>query len=265
MLCIDHGPWAGDSAEAHAVLKQLAWRYSGADGLCIRGPFCINVQHRALTDRPYPQKYVDAELAWFHENDPTVAGLEKHYGHVPPNWARIAGENGEVNSHYGHCIWSEPDCAYKKALESLTYGADGHEGIGSRRAVMVYAKSDFRGNTQREGANDATCTIATQLLYGEPGRLLYIVNMRASDIIFGYTADVAWHHHLVMQHLLVDLGEEWRVCPPRIVLVANTLQIYPSWIASVADSKGPGEMLDVRNPKMCTIRGDYSHISQHFI
>lgn len=263
MLCIDHGPWAGDSGDLRFVLKELCWRYAGAPGLCIRGPFNINVQHRALTDRAYPQKYVDAELTWFHHNTPNIEGLREHYGHVPPNWERIAGIDGQVNSHYGCCIWTEP-YTYAHALEALTDGADGHEGKASRRAVMVYAQENFRGHTQREGANDATCTIATQLLYGEPGRLLYVVNMRASDVIFGYTADMAWHHHLVMEHLLPDLPSEWNVCPPRIVLVANTLQIYPSWIDKVAESTGPGEMLDVRHPAECTIPGDYDNTLKTF-
>ena len=264
MHYIDNGPWAGNSEDLAETLRAYAKRYEGEEGVCIRGPFAIDVTHKTLTQRALPKRYLDAELRWFHTDSDNIVDLAREYGQVPVEWRRVAAPDGTINGQYGWCIWSpETGYQYRQALSCLKSRAD-REGTASRRAVMVYTHRHFREWAGRRGAQDPMCTVSAQVLWAAPGRMTYVANMRATDVIFGYTADTAWHRHVITRHLLPDLGREWQVMSPRLVLVSNSLQIYKEWMGHVANSTNVGERCEFEGAETCDVPGDYDNSLKGF-
>lgn len=259
MKIIDHGPWAGTSAELAATLRELTQTHQTSDGLCIRGPFVIDVTHKSLTPRALPQKYLEAELAWFHTASDNVADLASHYGKIPKEWMRVAAADGTINGQYGWCIWSQDTgYQYRNAL-NLLHSTAPREGRESRRAIMVYTHRNFHDWATRKGAADPMCTISAQVQWVPPGKLHYIATMRATDAVFGYTADTNWHHHLMFEHLLPDLDTGWRRAEPRMSLVTACIQVYGDYMKMMADTAQATHRYDMRLSRIqpCAIEGEY--------
>jgi thymidylate synthase len=68
------------------------------------GFYIDNPSDKAITntERNWNKKYAAAEWSWYLSGDPSVDKLAELYGKVPPIWARMADDHGNVNSNYGY-------------------------------------------------------------------------------------------------------------------------------------------------------------------
>ena len=151
------------------------------------------------------EEYIKAEIEWYdskstnirdiYETKTTHVGLRKP---TPQAWKMSANEHGEINSNYGHLIYSGKYFKqYEKVLKELLSNQD------SRRASMIYQRPSIWKEYKENGKNDFICTNAVTY-YIRNGYLHAVVQMRSNDVIFGYRNDYAWQKE-VQDRLREDL------------------------------------------------------------
>ena len=152
--------------------------------------------------------YIDAELEWYDNQSTNINDIP--YGDEPPKaWQYAANSHGEINSNYGHLIYSDKYyCQFEKVLNELEANPD------SRRASMIYTRPSIWEEYNENGKNDFICTnsvtyyIRDNLLHG-------VVQMRSNDVIFGYRNDYAWQKTVLDSlcwEMSIDVGYmHWQV------------------------------------------------------
>jgi thymidylate synthase len=139
------------------------------------------------------EDYIDRELAWYLSGSLNVNDIP---GGTPTIWKQVASPAGEINSNYGHLLFSEENGSqFERVLETLV--ADPN----SRRATAVYTRPSIHEDWNRDGMTDFICTNAIQYLIRD-GKLQVVVQMRSNDVVFGYRNDYAWQK--TMQMALID-------------------------------------------------------------
>ncbi len=152
--------------------------------------------------------YIDAELEWYDNQSTNINDIP--YGDEPPKaWQYAANEHGEINSNYGHLIYSDKYyCQYEKVINELEANPD------SRRASMIYTRPSIWEEYNENGKNDFICTNSVTY-YIRDNRLHAVVQMRSNDVIFGYRNDYAWQKNVLeglCWELHVDEGDiHWQV------------------------------------------------------
>jgi thymidylate synthase len=147
--------------------------------------------------------YIDAEIAWYESQSTNINKLAKIYGKSPVAWQHAANNYGEINSNYGHLIYSEKFYSqYQNVLQELLKNPDG------RRATMVYNRPSIWKEYNEDGKSDFICTNAVSY-YIRDGILHAVVQMRSNDAVFGYKNDYAWQFHLI-EKLCFDYNHENR-------------------------------------------------------
>jgi thymidylate synthase len=127
--------------------------------------------------------YIEHELHWYESEKLSINQIKEH----AQIWKQVANIHGDVNSNYGWCIWSkENHYQFNSALDTLLKDKE------SRRACMIYNRPSMQQEYCQLGMNDFICTFETQQLIRN-NELIYIVNMRSNDAIFGFFNDFAWH------------------------------------------------------------------------
>ena len=140
--------------------------------------------------------YIERELEWYKSQSLNVNDIP---GETPQIWKDIASTEGQINSNYGWCIYSEDNCnQYKHVLRELKSNPN------SRRATMLYNRPSMHLDYNRDGMSDFMCTYANTF-YIRDGQLESHYLMRSNDAVFGYNNDVAWAKH-VQQELANDLN-----------------------------------------------------------
>jgi len=144
------------------------------------------------------QDYVDAEIAWYESLSTNIYDIHKESGaDAPAAWKYAANTHGEINSNYGHLIWSHKYYhQYGHALDELLANPDG------RRASMIYNRPSIWIEYNENGKSDFICTNAVTY-YIRDGILHSVVQMRSNDVVFGYKNDYAWQRE-VMKRLVAD-------------------------------------------------------------
>ena len=135
------------------------------------------------------EEYIEKELMWYNKQSTNVFDI---YGHdnPPKAWQYAANKHGEINSNYGHLIWSKKYYKqYDKVLSELLKNPD------SRRASMIYQRPSIWIEYKENGKNDFICTNAVTY-YIRNNTLYCVVQMRSNDVIFGYRNDYAWQKHV---------------------------------------------------------------------
>ena len=145
------------------------------------------------------REYIDAEIDWYNgrsTNINEIFGITK----APPQaWQYSANKFGEINSNYGHLIFSEKfHNQYLHVVEELINNPD------SRRAVMIYNRPSIWLEYNEDGKNDFICTNAVTY-YIRNRRLDAVVQMRSNDVVYGYKNDYAWQQY-VMKRLIEDIN-----------------------------------------------------------
>lgn len=144
------------------------------------------------------QDYINAELQWYESESTNINRLAKIYGKSPVAWQYSANDYGEINSNYGHLVFSDKyHRQFQMAFDELWNNPD------SRRAQMVYNRPSIWIEFNEDGKNDFICTNA-QTFYIRDGVLMMVSQMRSNDVVFGYKNDYAW-----AQYLMDKFVKEW--------------------------------------------------------
>ena len=136
-------------------------------------------------------EYIDAELDWYLSQSTNINTLAKIYGRSPVAWQYSANDFGEINSNYGHLVYSEKYYnQFNNALQELLKNPD------SRRAQMVYNRPSIWVEHNENGKNDFICTNA-QTFYIRDNKLHMVSQMRSNDAWAGFRNDYAWAKFLM--------------------------------------------------------------------
>lgn len=146
------------------------------------------------------QAYIDAEIEWYNSKSTNISDIYPEGDKEPPQaWQYTANVHGEINSNYGHLIFSKKyHKQYQHVLKELS-----EINPESRRASMVYQRPSIWREYKENGKNDFICTNAVTY-YIRDNMLHAVVQMRSNDVIFGYRNDYAWQRY-VQEKLQEDL------------------------------------------------------------
>lgn len=142
--------------------------------------------------------YINAEIDWYLGGSTNIYDI--YVDEDPPKaWEYSANRHGEINSNYGHLIFS--DIYYRQYDNVLT---ELLENPDSRRAAMIYNRPSIWTEYNQNGKNDFICTNAVTY-YIRNDELQCVVQMRSNDVVYGYKNDYAWQQY-VLETLAKDLG-----------------------------------------------------------
>ncbi len=157
-------------------------------------------------------QYVEDEINWYLSGSTSVNDIGEK---VPAAWVSTANKHGEINSNYGHLIYSKKyHEQYNQVLSELKRNPD------SRRAVMIYTRPSIWVEYNENGKNDFICTNAVAY-YIRDGKLHAVVQMRSNDVVFGYKNDRAW-----AEFILTDLALNLNLEPGNIYWQVQNLHVY---------------------------------------
>ena len=147
------------------------------------------------------ESYIEIEKAWYESQSTNVNWMSETYNrNVPEAWKAAANSFGQINSNYGHLIYSDKyHHQYGRVLDELLENPDG------RRASMIYTRPSIWEEYNEDGKNDFICTNSVTY-YIRDNSLHCVVQMRSNDVVFGYKNDYAWQLH-VLEQMVGDYNE----------------------------------------------------------
>ena len=147
------------------------------------------------------ESYIEIEKAWYESQSTNVNWIPETYNrNVPEAWKASANQFGEINSNYGHLIYSDKyHHQYGQVLDELLINPDG------RRASMIYTRPSIWMEYNEDGKNDFICTNAVTY-YIRDNWLQSVVQMRSNDVVFGYKNDYAWQLY-VLEQMVKDYND----------------------------------------------------------
>lgn len=148
------------------------------------------------------QEYVKAEIDWYESQSLNIHDIwEKE---PPKCWKMNASPEGIINSNYGKLIYSsEYHFQFDSCVKTLQNNPD------SRRACMIYTRPSIQREYSENGKNDFICTNAVSF-HLKNRKLHSVVQMRSSDLVYGYKNDYPWHLH-VLNKLSKTLSSDTKV------------------------------------------------------
>ena len=160
------------------------------------------------------QDYINAELAWYESQSTNINDI--YIDKDPPKaWQMTANRHGEINSNYGHLIFSDKyHNQFDQVVNELRKNKD------SRRASMIYQRPSIWLEYNDQCKNDFICTNSVTY-YIRDNQLHCVVQMRSNDVIFGYRNDYAWQ-----EYVLCALADELGVDDGEIYWQVQNLHIY---------------------------------------
>lgn len=133
------------------------------------------------------KEYCQIELDWYLSESLNVNDIQ---GKIPAIWEYVSGKDGQINSNYGWCIFSEENHKqYESALMALK------QSKVSRQSNMIYTRPTMHQDSTMHGMKDFMCTNNVQLVIRN-NHLHYFVFMRSNDAVFGYKNDKFWHDYV---------------------------------------------------------------------
>ena len=161
------------------------------------------------------QEYIDVELDWYHSQSTNINDIYRGEREPPAAWKMTANDHGEINSNYGHLIFSGKYYnQFEQCVSELTMKPD------SRRASMIYTRPSIWMEYNENDKNDFICTNSVSY-YIRDDKLHCVVQMRSNDVIFGYRNDYAWQ-----EHVLGELADELRIDCGSIYWQVQNLHVY---------------------------------------
>lgn len=136
------------------------------------------------------ESYIDAEIKWYESESTNINDI--HPNKEPPAaWKYSADPHGNINSNYGHLIYSDKYYnQFDNVVDELVLNPDG------RRATMVYNRPSIWVEYDEGGKSDFICTNAVTY-YIRNNELQSVVQMRSNDVVFGYKNDYAWQRYVM--------------------------------------------------------------------
>lgn len=175
-----------------------------------------------IANEPYifgtPNKeYIEKEIKWYNS---MLLNINNMDGEIPKIWKQVSDENGNVNSNYGWCIYSQDNYnQFNNAKNHLINEKN------SRRAILIYTRPSMHLEYNKNGMDDFICTNTVQFLIRE-NYLIGIVSMRSNDAIFGYKNDYAWQKHVYnLMHFNLKSEYPW-LLKKDLIWQANSFHIY---------------------------------------
>lgn len=144
------------------------------------------------------ESYIGDEIRWYESMSTNIYDINPD-NEPPEAWKYSANQNGEINSNYGHLIFSDK---YYNQMEQAIKELKNNP--HSRRACIVYNRPSIWTEFDEGGKNDFICTNAVTY-YIRNDELQSVVQMRSNDVIFGYKNDYAWQRH-VMELMAKELN-----------------------------------------------------------
>ena len=147
------------------------------------------------------ESYIEIEKAWYESQSTNVNWIHETYNrNVPEAWKAAANQFGQINSNYGHLIYSDKyHNQYGRVLDELLENPDG------RRASMIYTRPSIWEEYNEDGKNDFICTNSVTY-YIRDNQLHCVVQMRSNDVVFGYKNDYAWQLY-VLEQMVSDYND----------------------------------------------------------
>ena len=147
------------------------------------------------------ESYIEIEKAWYESQSTNVNWMSETYNrNVPEAWKAAANSFGQINSNYGHLIYSDKyHHQYGRVLDELLENPDG------RRASMIYTRPSIWEEYNEDDKNDFICTNSVTY-YIRDNSLHCVVQMRSNDVVFGYKNDYAWQL-FVLEQLVSDYND----------------------------------------------------------
>ena len=137
------------------------------------------------------QGYIDAEIKWYESQSTNIFDIHGSSAEPPAAWRYSADTFGNINSNYGHLVFSQKYFEqFENAFSELWDNPD------SRRAQMVYNRPSIWVEFDEGGKSDFICTNA-QTFYIRDNILSMVCQMRSNDVVFGYKNDYAWAQYLM--------------------------------------------------------------------
>lgn len=156
--------------------------------------------------------YVQRELIWYNSMSLNVNDIP---GNIPQIWKNVADPDGNINSNYGWCIFSDENFnQYEHVKEELSKRST------SRRSSMIYTRPKMWLDYDKNGMSDFMCTSDVQYLIRN-NELIVDVRMRSQDLIFGYKNDFSWQ-----KHVQEKLAKELNVGVGKMVWHVGSLHCY---------------------------------------
>ena len=142
-------------------------------GFYILNPLANTITNK---ERKWNLEYVRAEWQWYLSGDRNITKLGKIYGKIPPIWIKMADDEGNVNSKYGH-QWQR-----KRQLDAVERKLKMDK--DTRQACI----SIYDGKEMYKYDNDTPCTYAVQFTIVN-NKLDMCVTMRSNDLWYGFCID----------------------------------------------------------------------------
>lgn len=171
------------------------------------------------------QDYINQELLWYNSQSTNINDIYGDVRNPPAAWKYAANSHGEINSNYGHLIWSDKYFnQYGQVLDELLTNPDG------RRSTMIYNRPSIWMEYNENGKSDFICTNAVTY-YIRDSLLHCVVQMRSNDVVYGYKNDYAWQKHvlekLCFDHNNLDRYDKGRVIEPGMIMwQVQNLHVY---------------------------------------
>lgn len=172
------------------------------------------------------EDWVRRELDWFYSGSDKIADME---GQVPKLFQQCAGEDGRVNSAYGHILFQWADGNHGRVSQLFDRVVDSFikEGKGTRHAVAIISDRDIHALAHYNGRNDFICTNALNFMIDANDQLHIFAQMRSMDAVFGYRADYSMWDSL-MDYTLGNLEMVYpELTRGNIVFQVANLHVYP--------------------------------------
>lgn len=134
--------------------------------------------------RKTPKKYFEKELEWYDSQDLSVKEIGQH----AKLWFNVCtkDDNQLINSNYGYLIYSkENGSQFENVVKELI------KNPYSRRAIMIYNRPSMHEDYKVNGMSDFICTLGHQFVIRN-NKLISIVEMRSSDMQYGFFSDYPW-------------------------------------------------------------------------
>ena len=142
-------------------------------GFYILNPLANTITNK---ERKWNLEYARAEWQWYLSGDRNITKLGKIYGKIPPIWIKMADDEGNVNSNYGH-QWQR-----KRQLDAVVRKLKMDK--DTRQACV----SIYDGKEMYKYDNDTPCTYAVQFTIVND-KLDICVTMRSNDLWYGFCND----------------------------------------------------------------------------
>ncbi|MDO8640082.1 MAG: thymidylate synthase [Nitrosarchaeum sp.] len=175
--------------------------------------------------RKSPEKYITKEIEWYDSQDLSVKNIGQH----AKLWLNVCtkDEMQLVNSNYGYLVYSERNfCQYKNVLQELM------KNPFSRRALMIYNRPSMHYDYNMNGMSDFVCTLGQQFVIRN-NKLISIVEMRSSDMMYGFFSDFPWFA-TIQERIMNDLKTTYPdISMGQLIWISNSGHLYEQHFETV--------------------------------